>query len=230
MIVLGTVLLNATTARMVAKLLEVTLDASEGILIIGANGAARIIGEYLQDNNRHVVLIDNNETNIKKAKEAGLEAFFANIYTDDLGEHFELLDMGYMVAMTSSADVNQYAVRKYQKVFGENGAFRLITPEELKKGRQEIPQQGIFSYTDDFLNLNEVARDYPFIHEADVSDLEGLKRLINRAAANSDTVPLFFKTDTGSLEVIPPKLDDIAITDRCQLVYLGKKLEEAPAD
>ncbi|MCB0562550.1 MAG: cation:proton antiporter, partial [Phaeodactylibacter sp.] len=39
MIVLGTVLLNATTARMVAKVLKVTQDASEGILIIGANGA-----------------------------------------------------------------------------------------------------------------------------------------------------------------------------------------------
>lgn len=226
MIVLGTVLLNATTARMVAKALKVTQDASEGILIIGANGAARIIGKYLHDNNRHVVLIDNNESSIKKAREAGLEAFMINIYTDDLGEHFELLDMGYMVAMTSSADVNQYAVRKYQKIFGENGTFRLITPEELKKGRSEAPQQGIFSYTDDFLNLNEVARDYPLVHEENISDKEELKTLIEQAARNTDTAPLFIKTDTGSLEVIPPNLDDITVTDEFQLVYLGKKLEE----
>lgn len=225
MIVLGTVLLNATTARVIARLLKVTQDASEGILIIGANGAARLIGKYLQDNNRHVVLIDNNESSIKKAKETGLEAFFVNIYTDDLGEQFELLDMGYMIAMTSSVDVNQYAVRKYQKIFGENGTFRLITPEELKKERPELPQQGIFSYTDDFLNINEVARDYPNIHEVNITDDEQLKRLINRTAANPDTVPLFFKTDTGSIEVIPPNLDDINAKAGFQLIYLGKKLE-----
>lgn len=225
MIVLGTVLLNATTARAVARLLKVTQDASEGILIIGANGAARLIGKYLQDNNRHVVLIDNNESSIKKAKETGLEAFLVNIYTDDLGEQFELLDMGYMIAMTSSVDVNQYAVRKYQKIFGENGTFRLITPEELKKERPELPQQGLFSYTDDFLNINEVARDYPNIHEVNITDDEQLKRLINRTAANPDTVPLFFKTDNGSIEVIPPNLGDINAKAGFQLIYLGKKLE-----
>ncbi|MCB0565874.1 MAG: sodium:proton antiporter [Phaeodactylibacter sp.] len=230
MIVLGTVLLNATTARMVAKLLKVTLDASEGILIIGANGAARIIGKYLLDNNRHVVLIDNNESSIKKAKELGLEAFMVNIYTDDLGDQFELLDMGYMVAMTSSTDINEYAVRKYQKIFGENGTFRLITPEELKKSRPEIPQQGIFSYTDDFLNLNEVARDYPAVNEVNVSDKEELEQLVKRTATNPDTAPLFIKTDTGSLEVIPPILDGLTVTDGFQLIYLGKNQEKAPAE
>lgn len=227
MIVLGTVLLNATTARVVAKALKVTQDASEGILIIGANGAARIIGKYLQNNNRHVVLIDNNESSIRKAKDAGLEAFMVNIYTDDLGEQFELLDMGYMVAMTSSADVNQYAVRKYQKIFGENGAFRLMTPEEMKKSRPELPQQGIFSYTDDFLNLNEVARDYPLVHEVDVADKEELKALVEETAKNADTVPLFIKTESGSLEVIPPNLDGVDLGENFQLVYLGKQLEAA---
>ncbi|MCB0584168.1 MAG: sodium:proton antiporter [Phaeodactylibacter sp.] len=227
MIVLGTVLLNATTARMVAKVLKVTQDASEGILIIGANGAARLIGKYLQDNNRHVVLIDNNEGSVKKAREAGLEAFAKNIYTDDLGEEFELLDMGYMVAMTSSADVNLYVVRKYRKIFGENGTFRLITPEELKKDRSDIPQQGIFSYTDDFLNLNEVARDYPAIHEVDVSSQKKLQQVYDLTANNKDTVPLFIKTDTGSLEVIPPKLEEISASEGFQMVYLGKKLEAA---
>ena len=41
MIVMGTVLLNATTARMVAKALNVIQQDSNGILIIGANMAAR---------------------------------------------------------------------------------------------------------------------------------------------------------------------------------------------
>jgi NhaP-type Na+/H+ or K+/H+ antiporter len=181
MIVMGTVLINATTARLFARILKVTLDASEGILIVGANGAARIIGQYLQDNQRHVVLVDNNEGSVRKAQELGMEAFMVNIYTDDLEDEFDLLDMGYMIAMTSSADVNQYAMRKYQKVFGENGAFRLIAPEELKSDKSELPEQGLFSLHDDFLNLNEIARDYPYIHEYPISNKEQLEQVMKIA-------------------------------------------------
>ena len=74
MIVLGTVLLNATTARLFAKIVVVFLTESKGRVIIGASKASRIIGEYLMQNGRHVVLVDSNSYNIEKAKERGLEA------------------------------------------------------------------------------------------------------------------------------------------------------------
>lgn len=227
MVVVGTVFINATTARVVAKWLGVTMDTSEGILIVGANGAPRIIGRYLQQQNRHVVLIDNNEGNVRKAQELKLEAFNLNVYTDDLGEQFELLDMGYMIAMTSSADVNRYAVRKYQNEFGENGTFRLLSPDELKQDREELPQRGIFSYTDDFLNFNEVARDYPMVHELKISSKEDLERLIDRTAVNNRTAPLFIRFPNERLEPIPANLDEIEFEEELDFIYLGKKLEEA---
>jgi NhaP-type Na+/H+ or K+/H+ antiporter len=226
MIVLGTVLINATMARPIARLLKVTLDTSEGILIIGANMASRIIGLYLQQQNRHVVLLDNNEGSVRRAEEMGLEAFNINIYTDDLGEQFELLDMGYMIAMTSSSDVNRYAVRKYQKEFGENGTYRLLTPDELKQDRSTLPQRGIFSYTDDFLDFNELARDYPTVHELEVSSKEDLERHIDRTTLNSQTAPLFIRFPSGKLEPIPPALDQFEFEDGTGFIYLGKKLEE----
>jgi len=226
MIVLGTVLINATTARFIAKVLKVTLDSSEGILIVGANGASRIIGQYLQGRNRHVVLIDNNESNVKKARDENLEAYNVNIYTDDLSDQFELLDMGYMISMTSSADINTYAVRKYQKIFGENGAFRLLTADELKRGREELPQQGIFSYTDDFLNLNEIARDFPTVHELEVNAKEDIERILDRTAVNTHTAPLFLLSPDGNLEPIPHSLDDYECEEGVKIVYLGRKLEK----
>jgi len=230
MIVLGTVLINATTARALARLLKVTMDTSEGILIIGANGAARIIGQYLKDNNRHVVLIDNNEGSINKAKEMGLEAFMVNIYTEDLEDQFELLDMGYMIAMTSSIDVNQYAMRKYQKIFGENGSFRLINPGELKKSKDELPPQGIFSLYDDFLNLNEVARDYPQMNEVAINNPAELKTLVKKIAEDKNRAPLFIKTSSGAIEVITNDLPALGVEEGFKLVYLGKEIEGALAD
>lgn len=224
MIVLGTVLINATTARLLARILKVTLETSEGILIIGANGAARIIGQYLQNSGRHVVLIDNNEGSIRKAQDMGLEAFLINLYTDDLEDEFDLLDMGYMIAMTSSADVNQYAVRKYKKIFGENGSFRLITPDELKLEQSELPDQGLFSMYDDFLNLNEIARDYPLLHELPIQSGEELRTLVSQLSANNHAAPLFVKNPNGVIEIIPAEINLLGVKEGFTLIYLGEKM------
>lgn len=225
MIVLGTVLLNATTARLVAKMLGVTLDKSEGILFVGASAPSRIIAEYLKGQGRHVVLIDNNDSSIRKARKMGLEAFPTNIYQDDLEDKFDLLDMGYMVAMTSSPDVNNYVVRKYQKIFGENGTYRVITEDELKKDKDELPTQGIFSYSDDFLNISEVARDYPNVHEVEVRSAEHLKKLLSQMNFDKFSIPIFVKDLTGDLKLIPVQPANLGIKEGFKLVYLGRRLE-----
>ncbi len=225
MIVLGTVSLNATTARPLAHWLNVIQKSSEGILIVGANLAARVVAKYLQDNNRHVVVVDNNEYSIRKAKAIGLEAFAVNIYTDDLAEHFELVDMGYMIAMTSNQEVNNYAVRRYERLFGEHGTFRLVSPEELQAGKIGLPAKGIFSYTDDFLNLNEVARDYGQIHEVQIQDKVHYEQLMENVNEQKYTVPLFIKEPSGSLQVLSSTVPDLEnLEEGYKLVYMGKKL------
>ena len=49
-VVLVTVLLNATTARLFASVVGVFLKTSEGILIVGASKVSRLIASYLQKN------------------------------------------------------------------------------------------------------------------------------------------------------------------------------------
>lgn len=228
MIVLGTVLLNATTARFVAKWLKVIQEASNGILIIGAAKASRVIGQYLHENDRHVVLVDSNDDHIKKAKKLGLEAFNANIYNEDLNEHMELVDMGYLIAMTASPQVNAFAIKHYESVFGENGTFRLITQEELMKDKSIPTDQSLFSYRDDFLNLNEVARDYPSIHEISIPSSEALVALLEKLHWEEHAVPLFLKYSDGQLHSLTAIPAEMKIEEETLLVYMGKKIELAP--
>jgi NhaP-type Na+/H+ or K+/H+ antiporter len=225
MIVLGTVLINAATARVTARWLGVIQKASDGILIVGASLASRIIGAYLQKHNRHVVIIDNNSSNIKKAQQMGLEAFEANIYTDDLMDQIELLDVGYMLAMTANADVNNFAVDRYGNVFGENGSFRLITPEELKKEKVSLPKQGLLTYSDDYLNLNEVARDYPQMHEMELDHVDQLENTMEAMNARNQRVPLFLRDDSGEIHIIPLDKKELKLAEgKLYLVYLGKEV------
>ncbi len=228
MIVLGTVLLNATTARFVAKWLKVIQEASDGILIIGAAKASRVIGQYLHENDRHVVLVDSNEDHVRKAKKLGLEAFNANIYNEDLNEHMELVDMGYLIAMTASPQVNAFAVKHYESVFGENGTFRLITQEELMKDKPIPTDQSLFSYRDDFLNLNEVARDYPSINEIAIASSENLVALLKKLNWEEHAVPLFLKYPDGQLHSLTAIPAEMQVEEGTLLVYMGKEIELAP--
>jgi len=225
MIVLGTVLLNATTARLFAKLVGVFLMKSEGILIIGASKLSRLIGNYLRKNNRHVVLIDNNQNNVEKAKKLGLEAITANIFSDTLTDNIELNDMGYLMALTGNSDINKFAINKFQRQFGENGAFRLVNTDEVNDPDNN-PKEGLFSHTDDFIQLMDTVRKHPTIHEIDLEDKAHYDQLIDITNKQHDLVPLFTKAPNGSIEIIPANSKDFSPKgEGYKLVYLGKILE-----
>lgn len=220
MVVLGTVLLNATTARYVARWVGVFLKRSEGILIIGASKASRLIGAYLKKNNRHVVLIDNNPTNILQAQKLGLEAMTANIYSDALLDNIELNDMGFLLALTGNNEINQYAINKFGAQFGENGSFRVVSTEE-KENPDRIPKEGIISPNDDFIQLIETARKFPAIHDIELKDRDQFSKLMELASKDEDIIPLFIKLPSGKLEIIADG-KEMPVKPGCQLVYLGR--------
>jgi NhaP-type Na+/H+ or K+/H+ antiporter len=225
MIVLGTVLLNATTARPIAKWIGVFLKRSEGILIIGASKASRLIGQYLKQNDRHVVLIDNNQSNIDKCMKMGLEGIAANIYSDTLTDNIELNDVGYLMALTGNSEINKYAINKFSKQFGENGSFRLVNSDEMNDP-QSNPKEGLFSHSDDFIKLTETARKYPAIHEIALEDQEHYKSLIDITKADDLIIPLFLKAPDGELTIISSFSEEIKnITQGYKLVYMGKMFE-----
>ncbi|MGB5942517.1 MAG: sodium:proton antiporter [Leeuwenhoekiella sp.] len=226
MIVLGTVLLNATTARLFAKLVGVFLTNSEGIVIIGASKASRIIGEYLQKNGRHVVLVDSNSNNVQKAKERGLEAIEESIYADNLINNIELNDVGYLMALTGNGDINDYAINRFRDIFGENGSFRLVTPDEMNNPSSN-PEAGLFSPTDDFIRLTEVSRNYPSIQEIDAKDTETFKKLLKLTRESDHTIPIFLKDKEGKLHILKSSIEDIDLDsfEETKLVYLGKPFD-----
>lgn len=225
MVVLGTVLLNATTARLFAKLVGVFLKNSEGILIVGASPVSRLIGNYLESNGRHVVLIDSNQTNIQLAQDLGLEAINTDIYSETLKDNIELNDIGFLMALTGSSDINKYAIEKFSKEFGENGSFRLITVEEMQDPTNN-PKEGLFSHTDDFILLSEVARNYPEIHEIEIQDKAHFEKLIEITNNDEAIIPLLVKDKNGALEIISSynkAIDNVG--KGYKLVYLGKPFD-----
>ncbi len=225
MIVLGTVLLNATTARLFAKVVGIFLKKSEGILIIGASKVSRLIAIYIKNNNRHVVLVDSNRDHINKAKDLGLEAIEGNIYGDQLKDNIELNDVGYLMALTGNSDINKYAINKFKEQFGEHGSFRLITPEEMKDPKNN-PQEGLFSHTDDYYKLIALAEKYPGIQEIKIQDQKHYKTLIDLTKEDNEIIPLFLKDADKNIRIISSYSKEIEqVQEDSFLAYIGKPID-----
>jgi len=224
MIVLGTVLLNATTAKQVARITKVLLKKSEGILIVGASDPARLIASYLSNKGRRVVLIDANPRHIEIAKKMDLEAIECDIYSDYIIENIELNDVGYLMALTGSDTVNKFAMAKLKPYFGEEGAYRLVNSEEMKDPTNNT-SEGLFSHTDDYINLSEVVRDYPHINEVEINSKEHYLKLLDVSKKELMSIPLFLMDNNGEFHIISSHSDEMSVEPGNQLMYLGKKLK-----
>ncbi|WP_375235249.1 cation:proton antiporter [Winogradskyella sp.] len=229
MIVLGTVLLNATTARFFAKIVGVFLTKSDGILIVGASKVSRLLAKYLDNNGRNVVVIDSNQTNIEKAREMGLEAISTDIYTNTLNDNIELNDVGYLMALTGSSDINRYAINKFGKQFGENGSFRLVSKEEMRDENNN-PKEGLFSHTDDYESLTNVSKKYPSVQEVLIENKEHYQSILELTKSDKDIIPIFLKDTNDELIIISSDNSQIEVGEDWKLIYLGKPIDVEKID
>ena len=120
--------------------------------------------------------------------------------------------------------MNKYAISKLGGQFGENGSFRLISSSE-KKQLLDKNDLNIFSCHSDFLEMTEIARNFPKVNEIEVTSSDDLITKIKQMKPYKDQAPLFVKTSNGMLETIPVffNLNDDKIKP-VALVYLGKEI------
>lgn len=222
-IVLGTVLLNATTARLIAKALGVYVRSSKGILIVGASEISRVIAKYLEDKNRFVMLIDNNADKIDLARQLGLNAEVVDVFLDNVSDDIEYNDVGYMLALTGSKKVNTEAIYKFRKRIDPQSAYRLVSETELKDDQRDEDAK-FLSLDDDFIRFSELIREFPSINELKISSQEDFIEKNKKLSEDKLRIPLFVADEKGEMEVIAAVGTKIKIGKDFKLVYAGKPL------
>ena len=222
MIVLGTVLLNATTARFFARIVGVFLKKSNGILIVGASNPARLIASYLRDKGKRIVIIDSNKHFIEQALQDNLEALNVNIYDDELTDNIELNDVGYLIALTANDTVNKQALENFSEVFGEHGSFKIASSTEIKEATVE-EKLHFFTPKDDYINLSEAYRENPVIHQVKIADEKQYKEVLSLLYDEEKSIPLFVEKGAGLYLVTEYERDKLPKKDLI-ISYLGKKI------
>lgn len=223
MIVLGTVLLNATTARVFAKLVGVFLKKSDAILFVGASNPARLIASFLKDKGKRVILIDSNKNFVQQALDDDLEAFKVDVYDDELTDNIELNDVGYLIALTGSDMVNKYAINRFSPAFGEHGSYKLASSKEIIEATV-TERKNFFTPNDDYINLSEAYRENPNITEVKIANKEEYDRVLEMLSEEEKAVALFIEKGTG-IYLIPEFEETETIKEDLVLSYLGKKMD-----
>ena len=216
MIILGTVTLNGLSAKPVAKLLGVIGEDKNGFLIVGANEGSISIAKYLENKGFPTKLIDLSSENVRHAKAEGLIAEERNILAEE-NEDLNLEDVGYVLALTSSNDVNIFACRKLKIDIGER-IFRLITGNEIKFSALTRPKNILFGEKTDYIEFIELIRRYPDIQETKIDSQEHLEKMIN--TSSEDFIPLLVLRGS-SIMMITVRFDYQFIKGDT-LAYIGK--------
>jgi NhaP-type Na+/H+ or K+/H+ antiporter len=225
MIVLGTVLLNATTARMFAKMVGVFLKKSDAILFVGASNPTRLIANYLMKKGKRVILIDSNKNFIEQATNDGLEALKVDIYDDDLTNNIELNDVGYLIALTGSDMVNKYAIDSFSKTFGEHGSYKLASSKEILEATAE-ERKGFFTPNDDYINLSDAYRQNPSIIEVEIENEAEYNTILEMLSKEVKSIPLFIAKGEATYLISEfEKLEEAK--EHLTLSYLGKNIGDS---
>ncbi len=158
LMIVGTVVFQGSTAKVVARFLGVIRKEPKGLLIVGANELARRFGKKLTELGMDIVLVDTSASNIKSARKSGLQAIETNALSDAVFEEVDLSRVGKMAAITSNSGLNELACRWFEKEMGERNVLRLASKEEEENVNVELPKNVLFATQTEFVSLVSLAR------------------------------------------------------------------------
>lgn len=217
MIILGTVTLNGLSAKLVARLLGVVKEERDGVVIVGANEGSISIAKYLEKNNISTTLIDLSKENVRQARAAGLHVVEKNVLAED-EEIFELDDAGYLLALTSSNDVNIFACRKFKSILGESSIYRLITVNEIKFDALSRPKNILFANDLDYIKFIKLVRKYNQVEEMEIDSQEQMMSMLGKD--HEEFIPLMLRR-VGKFQFISVNFE-YQFQKGDSLAYFGK--------
>jgi NhaP-type Na+/H+ or K+/H+ antiporter len=122
-----TVAIAGLTAGPAARLLNTLSEDDRGVVIIGANPLAIVIGQGLNSLDVPVRLIDTQQYNCSRAAAQGLPAICASGSDADVLEGLGLDRFGALLAATPNSAINALACQTGRRLFGGSRAAQLCS-------------------------------------------------------------------------------------------------------
>lgn len=141
LVIVGTVVLQGSTAKALANWLGVAEAEPQGFLIMGAHEFARKLAAIVQNEGFVVRLVDTNYDNIRLARMGGLDVYYGNILSEYMEDHIELSGIGRLLALTSNDEANALACRHLQDEFGSSEVYQLMPKAMIDSRESRSPSR-----------------------------------------------------------------------------------------
>lgn len=199
-----TVAVYGLTSPLVARRLKLALPNPQGVLMAGAHAWAREVAGALSKAGLPVAMIDSNWANVTEARNAGLNAHYANALSEDTSVDIPMDGIGRFLAMTPNDEVNTLSVLHFVDLFGRAEVYQLAPvsggaaaarsnlPLHLR-GRYLFDKEATFGHISTLLQRGAVVKTTPITEEFNFEAF--------RSIYGSSALPLFIVTETGSLQV-----------------------------
>ncbi len=133
LVIVATVVVQGLSARWLAKKLGVAEAEPRGSLIVGANAFCIKIAKALKEQGFPVKLASTNWSEIRAARMAGLDTYYGNPVSVHAETNLDLIGIGKLFAMSTSASFNTLACLKFRNEFGRQNVFTLPSVAEQDK-------------------------------------------------------------------------------------------------
>ena len=200
-VIIGTVALYGLSAPWVARQLGLAKVNPQGVLFLGGHHWVRNVAKTLQEEGFHVMLVDNSRHNISAARMAGIPAFYASIFSDNVLDRVEINGIGKLMAMTVNDDVNSLAALHFAQLFSRSQVYQLVPEDDnlIDAHSRHLRGRLLFGKGLTHAALTEWFTDEAVVKKTKLSEEYGLEELKTRYAGK--VLPLFLITEEGNLQV-----------------------------
>lgn len=131
-VIIGTVVIQGSTARLLTVALGVNAPDTKGYLIIGANPLAVMVAKALDSAKVDTLLCDTDWQNISAARMAGLKTYYGNAMSDHAELHIDMTSLGGMIGLSRNQAVNTSAALRFREDFDARKIFMLPGAQQQK--------------------------------------------------------------------------------------------------
>ncbi|MEJ2445902.1 MAG: sodium:proton antiporter [Exilibacterium sp.] len=124
-VIIGTVLIQGTTARAFGRLLQVAEPDNKGILIIGSNPVSIAIARALKELNIHAVICDTYWDSLAPARMEGLDTYYGNPMSNHAELYLDKSGLGAALGLSYDRERNSTAALRFREEFGPQNVFTL---------------------------------------------------------------------------------------------------------
>jgi len=206
-VILGTVALQSSTARLLAVWLGVAEPEPTGFLIVGANPLARVIGSALQKQGLRVQLADSSWNNVRAAIMENLPTYYGKVVSEHADRRLDLVGIGQLLALSSTQEENALALMRYRSEFGAAHLYSLqVSSEKEGDTKTGLPRIGHLAFGEDisYYSLSAMLGRGAEIRSTRLSEEFGFDEYYKK---NSRAVHLFAVNPRGKLFVFNPDAD-----------------------